>query len=41
MIHPGARIQVDVKAAPHGCITAPELRLFEFTAIDEFPVRYV
>ena len=41
MIHPGARIQVDVKVVPHGCITVPELRLFRFIAIDEFPVRYV
>lgn len=41
MIHPGARIQVDVKAVPYGCFTVQELRLFQFIAIDEFPVRYV
>ena len=36
MTHPGERIQVDVKVVPRRCITDPELRLFQYTAIDEF-----
>ncbi|WP_243152267.1 DDE-type integrase/transposase/recombinase [Pseudoflavonifractor sp. 524-17] len=36
MAHPGERIQVDVKTVPRRCITDPELRLFQYTAIDEF-----
>ena len=36
MTHPGERIQVDVKVVPRRCITSPELRLFQYTAIDEF-----
>ena len=36
MIYPGQRIQVDVKAAPRRCIAYSELRLFPYTAIDEF-----
>ena len=32
----GQRIQVDVKAAPRHCIAYSELRLFPYTAIDEF-----
>lgn len=36
MTHPGERIQVDVKVVPPKCIAAPELRLFQYTAIDEF-----
>ena len=36
MSHPGERIQVDVKVVPRRCITDPELRLFQYTAIDEF-----
>ena len=36
MTYPGERIQVDVKAVPRRCITDPELRLFQYTAIDEF-----
>lgn len=36
MTYPGQRIQVDVKVVPLKCITAPELRLFQYTAIDEF-----
>ena len=36
MNHPGERIQVDVKVVPRKCITDPELRLFQYTAIDEF-----
>ena len=36
MTHPGERVQVDVKVVPRGCIADPELRLFQYTAIDEF-----
>ena len=36
MSHPGERVQVDVKVVPRGCITNTELRLFQYTAIDEF-----
>ena len=34
--NPGQRVQVDVKVVPRRCITDPELRLFQYTAIDEF-----
>ena len=36
MTYPGQRIQVDVKVVPRRCITDPKLRLFQYTAIDEF-----
>lgn len=36
MTYPGQRIQVDVKVVPLKCIAVPELRLFQYTAIDEF-----
>ena len=36
MTRPGERVQVDVKVVPRRCITDPELRLFQYTAIDEF-----
>lgn len=36
MTHPGERVQVDVKVVPRRCIADPELRLFQYTAIDEF-----
>ena len=36
MTHPGERVQVDVKVVPRKCISDPELRLFRYTAIDEF-----
>ena len=36
MTYPGQRIQVDVKVVPRHCIADPELRLFQYTAIDEF-----
>lgn len=36
MTYPGQRIQVDVKVVPRSCIADPELRLFQYTAIDEF-----
>ena len=37
MKYPGQRIQVDVKVVPRRCIADPELRLYQYTAIDEFP----
>jgi transposase InsO family protein len=36
MTHPGERIQIDVKVVPRKCIADPELRLFQYTAIDEY-----
>lgn len=36
MTYPGQRVQVDVKVVPCCCIADPELRLFQYTAIDEF-----
>ena len=36
MTCPGQRIQVDVKVALRRCIANPEMRLFQYTAIDEF-----
>lgn len=36
MTYPGQRVQVDVKVVLRRCIAAPELRLFQYTAIDEF-----
>ena len=40
MTYPGERIQVDVKVVPRYCISDPELRLFQYTAIDEFLAAY-
>ena len=34
--YPGQRVQVDVKVVPRRCIADQELRLFQYTAIDEF-----
>lgn len=36
MTYPGQRVQVDVKVVPRRCISDPELRLYQYTAIDEF-----
>lgn len=36
MQYPGQRVQIDVKIVPRACIAAPELRLFQYTAIDEY-----
>ena len=42
MTYPGQRVQIDVKVVPRRCIAAPELRLFQYTAIDEFSrLRYL
>jgi len=36
MTHAGERVQVDVKVVPRRCIADPEVKLFQYTAIDEF-----
>ena len=36
MTHAGERIQVDVKVVPKKCIADPELKLYQYTAIDEY-----
>ena len=36
MTHPGERIQIDVKVVPRKCIADPKLRLFQYTAINEY-----
>lgn len=36
MQYPGERVQVDVKVVPRSCIADPSLRLFQYTAIDEY-----
>ena len=36
MTYSGQRIQVDVKTVPRKCIVNPELRRYQYTAIDEF-----
>ena len=36
MSYPGQRVQVDVKVVPRRCIADSQLRLFQYTAIDEF-----
>ena len=36
MTYPGQRVQVDVKVVPKACIADTGLRLFQYTAIDEF-----
>ena len=42
MEYPGQRVQVDVKVVPRCCIADPELRLFQYTAIDEYSrLRFV
>ncbi len=42
MTHPGERIQIDVKVVPRRCIADPNLRLYQYTAIDEFSrLRYL
>lgn len=34
--YPGQRVQIDVKVVPRWGIADPELKLFQYTAIDEF-----
>ena len=36
MTHPGERIQVDVKVVSRHCIADPTMKLYQYTAIDEF-----
>ena len=36
MQYPGQRVQVDVKVVPRKCIADPQLKLYQYTAIDEF-----
>ena len=36
MSRPGERVQIDVKVVPRRCIADPKLRLFQYTAIDEY-----
>ena len=36
MSHAGQRIQVDVKVVPRKCIADPTLKLYQYTAIDEY-----
>lgn len=36
MTHPGERIQIDVKVVLRRCIADKELRLYQYTAIDEY-----
>lgn len=36
MTHPGKRVRADMKVVPRRCIADPELRLFQYTAIDEY-----
>jgi transposase InsO family protein len=42
MQYPGQRVQIDVKVVPKACIADPELRLYQYTAIDEYSrLRYL
>ena len=42
MTYPGQRIQIDVKVVPRKCIADPTLKLFQYTAIDEYSrLRYL
>ena len=42
MDHAGERVQIDVKIVPQSCIADPELKLYQFTAIDELSrLRYL
>lgn len=36
MIHPGERIQINVKVVPQSCLANKEERLYQYTAIDEY-----
>jgi transposase len=42
MLYPGQRVQVDIKIVPRRCIADRELRLYQYTAIDEYSrLRYL
>ena len=34
--YPGQRVQMDIKVVPRRCISDPQFRLFQYTAIDKF-----
>lgn len=36
MTYPGERVQIDVKVVPRKCIANPDLKLYQYTAIDEY-----
>ena len=36
MQYPGQRVQIDVKVVPRRCIADPRLKLYQYTAIDEY-----
>ena len=36
MQYPGQRVQIDVKVVPRSCIADPDLKLYQYTAIDEY-----
>ena len=36
MTYPGEQVQIDVKVVPRRCIADPELKLYQYTAIDEY-----
>ncbi len=36
MTHPGERVQIDVKVVPRKCIAGPTMKLYQYTAIDEY-----
>ena len=36
MTHPGERVQIDVKVVPRKCIADKEMKLYQYTAIDEY-----
>ena len=36
MTYPGERVQIDVKVVPRKCIADPEMKLYQYTAIDEY-----
>ena len=36
MTYPGERVQVDVKVVPRCCLADPTMKLYQYTAIDEF-----
>jgi transposase len=42
MQYPGQRVQIDVKVVPSACIADPQLKLYQYTAIDEYSrLRYL
>ncbi len=36
MTHAGERVQIDVKVVPRKCIADKEMKLYQYTAIDEY-----